>query len=145
MEARAELEKEEVTMTNVVDRRDLDMLLESYGRMIEFNNKVMHQQSSTLDRIDKLSEIQKNVIQDIAGSTHVLVENHKECFKHRDELAKLVQKNKVDDSKEHFRQDLKMWGLVGTMGLMVLGLIGLLAKVWPTVDYVAQIIAKNKP
>lgn len=113
------------TERRLVHRRQYDAARE-YGReelclLLESHRDTIASNTILLERLQKL----------LAGQDQALVEL---AALHRtiDTLAEQLQAHTEETFKEHHGHRLRMYGAYVGMVTIILGLIGLLAKVWPT-------------
>lgn len=126
-----------------IGRDDLYLLLESYRNSIELN-------TTLLERQEKITEAQQTILAEVLGicktqarmferikglpaDLHTAIgelcgATAAKC----DGLAEQLRGHAEETFKEHHGHRLRMYGAYVGMVAIILGLIGLLAKVWPT-------------
>lgn len=128
-----------------LDRDDLVLLLESYKNTIELSTSVLERQeilNASIERI--LGELVK-----ICGNqATIAAEVGKLPGEFRDlidalcagtadrceDVKQTIETHRKEEVKEHGAHTLRLYGAFGVLGALVIALVGLIAKIWPTLS-----------
>ena len=124
-------------------REDLTVLLESYKNMIESNLQVMDKQLTAINKINELCKVFSALntfldgnFRDIHEALKGVNNHHMECAKHQldynTSLKDILKNDHTENQTTHLKQGFKLYGLIGMFGTIILGLIGLIYKLWPS-------------
>jgi hypothetical protein len=126
-----------------LDRDDLFLLLESYRNTIELNTTLLERQESLnagLERI--LTELVSlcgstaGIAADIGkipGSVRDICDALCTATTGRvDTIEKTIHANRREEVDEHNRHTLRIYAAFGVLAAIVLALVGLMVKIWPT-------------
>jgi hypothetical protein len=100
-----------------LDREDLFLLLEAYKNTIELNTTLIERQEVTSAGIDRISGELANICTRLAT------------------MASEMADDRIAEIKEHNALTLRLYGAYAVLGAIVLGLLGLVAKIWPTTPH----------
>jgi hypothetical protein len=123
-------------------RDDLYLLLESYRNSIELNTTLLERQElinegqgRILAQVVAICETQAKVLERLNGlpaDLHTAIDALCGATAARCEgLGEQLREHAAETFKEHQGHRLRIYGAYVGMGTIILGLIGLLAKVWP--------------
>ena len=117
-----------------LDRDDLFLLMESYRNMIESNLTLMEKQTNILDKIDSACRMIEQFSNSIQHWSKEVNEHHKKCAETQknniESLQKIITNGEQSTHDEHSNFNFKFYGLVATLCTIIIGLIGLIFKIW---------------
>lgn len=127
-----------------LDRDELFFLLESYRNMIELNTTLLERQEILNHGIERiLSEAAKICTNQgaIAKEIGKLPEAVRDlinalCAASVDKMQEVkeeIQSNRKSENDEHHAHALRIYAAYGLLTTVILGLIGLIAKIWPKI------------
>lgn len=118
-----------------INKDDLFLMMESYKNMIESNLQLMEKQDVTTKKIDSMCQSLTNIAGIIKEGFASVDKHHDNCantqLTRNESLVKLVQDGHTATSKVHSGQNLKIFGLISLLCTIILGLVGLVYKLWP--------------
>lgn len=139
-------------------REDLTILLDSYKNMIESNLQLMEKQEQILTKIGDACMVFDKLRDELVSgfkvfSTEMIgVHNHHQHCKEmqerynqtlkdllsedHEEVKGILHNDHMEVTKTHFGQNLKFYGLIGALCTIILGLVGLIYKLWPVAKIV---------
>jgi hypothetical protein len=100
-----------------LDREDLFLLLEAYKNTIELNTTLIERQEMTSAGVEKISGELANICTRLAT------------------MASEMADDRIAELEEHHSLTLRLYGAYAVLGAIVLGLLGLIAKIWPTTPH----------
>jgi hypothetical protein len=130
-----------------LDRDDLFLLLESYKNTIELNTTLLERQEALNTSIERiLGELvkicgdQAAIAADIGklpGEIRDLIEALCAGTADRcEDLKTAIDDHRKEEAREHSAHALRIYGAFGILGTLTIALVGLLVKIWPTLNNV---------
>lgn len=115
-----------------ITRDDIFLMMESYRNMIENNLILLEKQDDVLKYLKELTnDFTKELVT-------MITENHKSCLKTRSDFVvaftELIGSQKINNEREHNKQNLKMYGLIALLVSIIGTLLIVLHHIWPIVE-----------
>jgi hypothetical protein len=119
----------------IITKQDLSLMMESYKNMIEANLAINEKQDVIYNKLGQMCTSLNTILVEFKDAFKEVHIHHKDCAKsqllYNDNLKEMFRKDKEDRQKEYSGQNLKIFGLIGMLCTVILGLIGLVYKLWP--------------
>ncbi len=123
------------------DRDDIFLLLESYRNTIELNTTLLERQDVLNQSIEpikaELANICSNQAQFSARLTEILKEFENSANDRiertgdqYDTIRQMIDQNRAAETTEHSNHTMRLHAAIAAMGSIIIGLIGLVAKLW---------------
>jgi hypothetical protein len=131
-----------------LDRDDLFLLLESYKNTIALNTTLLERQEALnasieriLDELVKICGSQVTIAADI-GKLPAEIRDLIDVLcsgtaDHCETLKRSIDDHRKEEAREHGAHTLRIYGAFGILGTLTIALVGLLVKIWPTLNTIA--------
>lgn len=136
-----------------INRDDLFTMMEAYKNMIETNLILVEKQDIAVKKLEGLTNDINNLAHNLLEGFKIITDSLKSVDNHhagcainqraycdelknvmrdnRDDLKNILRDNREDSNKKHMNQNLRIFGLITLLCSIILGLIGLIYKIWP--------------
>jgi hypothetical protein len=113
-------------------REDLSSLMESYKNTIESNLMLTEKMDLILNKIVDACNIFSDVKEMTSDNFKIITDHHSEC-KHQQrvynsELLRDISDKHTDDMRSDTSLNIKIYGIIGVLMTIIIGLIGLVFK-----------------
>lgn len=112
-----------------LDREDLYLLMESYKNTVELNTTLLDRQETLNNNIEKVIAELVNICGNQNEIMKYLDNNKDDCKTGHADIVSEMQAARVSEVKEHSAHNNRIYIAFVGMGVIIISLIGLLAKV----------------
>ena len=121
-----------------VTKEELMLLMDSYRAVIESNLNLISGQEQIRAMIKEsystISEKTNNILDEILD---ILNKHHSICREERSknliDIKSDVSSSQKNTDQAHYKQNIKVFGVLALMASAIIALIGLIYRLWPTV------------